>query len=99
MPGTFNMACSTIYDGSYAGVYTSEDLTWDDDSEKSISTRTAGLSDAEARDIIRVALLRCGTAKQQETGVDREIESREYMNLEVSGVKMPSYEQPPVPEG
>ena len=82
LPGTFNMACSTIYDGFYAGV---EDpgKTWDDRPDPG---RVAGFDDATAREIVTAALSKRGTPEQQANGLNRQRARKDYMSLEVTEV-------------
>jgi hypothetical protein len=83
LPGTFNMACSTIYDGFYAGIGDT-DKTWDVGLDKE-----AGLNEKLAKELIPVALSKRGTPEQQAKGLNREVVKRDYMSLEVVEVVMP----------
>ncbi|KAA8904995.1 Argonaute complex, subunit Arb1 [Sphaerosporella brunnea] len=77
LPGTFNMACSTIYDGLYAGIGDT-DKTWEVGVDQE-----AGLDEKLAKELILVALSKRGTPEQQAKGLTRKVVRRDYMSLEV----------------
>ncbi|WEW60917.1 hypothetical protein PRK78_006405 [Emydomyces testavorans] len=56
-PGDFNMACSTLFGGSYFGAYTG-DQEWSKDME------SAGMSETTARKVVRFGLAGAGTHEQ-----------------------------------
>lgn len=58
IPGDFNMACSTLYDGYYRGLYNG-DQDWAKD-----SGLTVGMSDDHALKVLKAGLAAYGTAEQ-----------------------------------
>ncbi|KAI5847449.1 Argonaute complex, subunit Arb1 [Tricharina praecox] len=93
LPGSWNMACSTIYGGSYAGIFDPE-ATWDD-TDRSLM---AGLDPKMAKELILVGLNRRGTPEQIARGLDRKLtEFKHFLSLEVLEVVMPG-PSPPLPE-
>ena len=82
LPGTFNMACSTIYGGFYAGVG-DLDKTWDDSADMN---KDAGYDDSTARVIVTAALSKRGTPEQRANGLSRRLVRKDFMSLEVTEV-------------
>ncbi|KAH0605537.1 uncharacterized protein H6S33_004759 [Morchella sextelata] len=80
LPGKFNMACSTLYGGYYAGIK-DESLTWSGGAYSDI-----GLTDFEAIQIVKACLGKRGTALQIETGPRMKLLKGEYLSLEVIGI-------------
>lgn len=52
LPGEFAIACSTLFEGSYAGVHRDDDAGWHDSSEKA----NVGLSQKEAEEVFRAGI-------------------------------------------
>jgi len=84
----FNMACSTIFDGYYAGI-DSKESTWAE------GLGPAGYDEDTADQIVKCALDKYGTAKQKVKGLLRSVVRRDYMSLEVVEVVLPAWEPPP----
>ncbi|KAF8532900.1 Argonaute complex, subunit Arb1 [Trichophaea hybrida] len=80
LPGSFNMACSTIYEGFYSGVG-EQSKTWDVGKDQ-----LAGLDEKTARELVTVALLKRGSPENQQNGLTRKVLRRDYMSLEVTEV-------------
>ncbi|KAH8154892.1 uncharacterized protein LAJ45_01424 [Morchella importuna] len=80
LPGKFNMACSTLYDGYYSGIK-DESLTWSGGAHSDI-----GLTDFEAVQIVKACLEKRGAALQIETGPRMKLLKAEYLSLEVIGI-------------
>jgi hypothetical protein len=74
------MACSTIYDGFYAGVG-ELNKTWEIGVDQ-----VAGFDENTARELVTVALLKRGTPENQKKGLNRKVVRRDYMSLEVTEV-------------
>ena len=87
------MACSTLYDGAYAGIYDPE-ATWDDSSR----ALEAGLDPRVAKEMVLAGINRRGTPEQIAKGLDRTLTKfKHYLSLEVLEVVMPGPD-PPLPE-
>ncbi|PUU75857.1 Argonaute complex, subunit Arb1 [Tuber borchii] len=86
LPGNFNMACSTLFGGHYAGMK-DETQTWD------TLTPPIGLTIKEATDIFNACVQARGTSEQKEAGLNVEITKAEYMGMEVIGIIFPNLER------
>lgn len=86
LPGNFNMACSTLFGGHYAGMK-DETQTWD------TLTPPIGLTNKEATDIFNACVQARGTSDQKEAGLNVEITKAEYMGMEVIGIIFPNLER------
>jgi len=86
LPGNFNMACSTLFGGHYAGMK-DETQTWD------TLTPPIGLTIKEATDIFNACVQARGTSEQKAAGLDVEVTKAEYMGMEVIGIVFPSLER------
>ena len=91
MPGTFNMACSTIYGGWYEGI--GDTMAW-----KSPINRDVGYDQETAKQLVSVGVSKIGSPDQKAHGIDREVVRRDYMSLEVIKILMPEPE-PAYPDG
>jgi hypothetical protein len=86
LPGTFNMACSTVYGGFYAGLGDT-DKSWKVGVfDKQGNPQEAGLSEKLAEELILVALSKRGTPEQQANGLARKVVRKDYMSLEVEQI-------------
>jgi hypothetical protein len=88
LPGNFNTACSTIFDGFYRDIYSGPENTWNE-----ADSKQAGLPDNIAKEMVSVALSKRGTAEQRENGCHRKVLRRDYMSLEVTEVILPERER------
>lgn len=88
LPGDFNMACSTLYDGFYAGMRSDAEV-WDDIT----LSQPVGLTPRQATEIFNACVEKRGTAKQKEIGLDARVVKAEYLGMEVTGVILPSQEK------
>ncbi|KAG0134310.1 Argonaute complex, subunit Arb1 [Tuber indicum] len=86
LPGNFNMACSTLFGGHYAGMK-DETQTWD------TLTPPVGLTTREATDIFNACVQARGTPEQKEMGLDVKITKAEFMGMEVIGIVFPNLER------
>jgi len=86
LPGNFNMACSTLFGGHYAGMK-DETMTWD------TLTPPIGLTTKEATDIFNACVQARGTPEQKEAGLNVKITKAEYMGMEVIGIVFPNLER------
>ncbi|KAL7267400.1 hypothetical protein RUND412_010017 [Rhizina undulata] len=86
LPGDFNTACSTLFQGFYAGMR-DDSYTWDSGPAAAI-----GLTEEEAKKIYLSGLSERGTAIQQERGINVKVISREFLSLEVVDIIFPGRE-------
>jgi len=86
------MACSTLYDGYYAGMRDDSQYTWKE------GKADIGLDPKLAEDIFNVCVAKRGTPEQQKIGLKAEVLKREYISMEVIGITFPNTEDPRLPE-
>ncbi|CUS14282.1 unnamed protein product [Tuber aestivum] len=86
LPGNFNMACSTLFGGHYAGMK-GENQTWD------TLTPPVGLTIQEATGIFNACVQTRGTPEQKEMGLNVGITKAEFMGMEVTGIIFPNLER------
>lgn len=80
LPGKFNMACSTLFGGYYAGMK-DESLTWDAGLAANV-----GLTNTEAEEIFIAGVEKRGSAFQKELGTRVKLLKAEFLALEVTGI-------------
>jgi hypothetical protein len=83
------MACSTLWDGYYAGMRV-ENQTWEDDSKVD---QSVGLTTSQAKEIFNACVARRGTAAQKEIGLDTKVIRADYIGMEVTAVIYPTQDR------
>ncbi|RPB05968.1 hypothetical protein L873DRAFT_8740 [Choiromyces venosus 120613-1] len=86
LPGNFNMACSTLFGGHYAGMK-DESQSWD------TLSPPVGLTTNEAIEIFNACVQARGTPEQKEMGLDVDVVKAEYVGMEVTGIVFPNIER------
>lgn len=94
LPGAFNAACSTLFKGTYAGLYRAMACTQaDDDSCWANFGDNIGLSELQSNIIFKAAIAAHGTQQQNtkvRDGKELPVVSQQKLGLEVTRVEFPS---------
>lgn len=91
LPGDFNTSASTLFGGSYAGLFTG-DKTWAQEAQKEgVIVNEMGLRDQEARIKFSTGIAVLGTDEQQDLigPAKLKILSKESTGLEITAIDMP----------
>ncbi|KAJ4985830.1 argonaute siRNA chaperone complex subunit Arb1 [Stagonosporopsis vannaccii] len=91
LPGAFNTSASTLFGGSYAGLFTGDKAWAQDAQDNGVNINEMGLREEEARIKFSTGIAALGTDEQQDLiGVTNlEMLRRESTGLEVTAIAMP----------